>query len=58
VDENVATTHLLQENQLGAVVEELDELKWRIAATWRDRTAGRRLSQWRSDASKIRLWRV
>jgi hypothetical protein len=31
VDEDVATTHFLKENQLGAVVEELNKLKWRIS---------------------------
>jgi len=31
VDEDVAATHLLQENQIRAVVEELNEVEWRIA---------------------------
>ena len=31
VDEDVATASLLQENQLGPLIEELDEVEWRIA---------------------------
>jgi hypothetical protein len=31
VGEDVATAHLLQENQPGAVVEKLDKLEWRIS---------------------------
>ena len=31
VDEDVATAHFLQENQLGALVEELDKLEWCIS---------------------------
>jgi hypothetical protein len=31
MDEYVATAHFLQKNQLGAVVEELNELERRIA---------------------------
>ena len=30
VDEDVATAHFLQENQLTAVIEEFDKVKWRI----------------------------
>jgi hypothetical protein len=30
VDEDVAAAHLLEENQLSAVIEELDEVEWRI----------------------------
>jgi len=30
VDEYVATAHLLQKNQPGAVVEKIDKLEWRI----------------------------
>jgi hypothetical protein len=32
VNEDVATTDFLQKNQLGALVEELDEVEWRISA--------------------------
>jgi hypothetical protein len=31
VDEDVAAAHLIEENQLGAVIEELDEVEWRIS---------------------------
>ncbi len=30
MDEDVATAHFLQENQLTAVIEEFDKVKWRI----------------------------
>jgi hypothetical protein len=31
VDEDLAATHLLEEDQLGGVVEERDELEWCVA---------------------------
>ncbi len=38
VDEDVATAHFLQENQLGAVVEELDKISWRISVPPKNET--------------------
>jgi hypothetical protein len=31
MDEDVSTTHFLQENQLRAAVKEFDKVKWRIS---------------------------